>query len=138
MFLFLVTPCLVVAFQPCMEWIPIFKKFSLCFSLWFHLMQLSHSFLISWCFRDRNLWKQCNGFWSEWLRKSITAEPGITYINYEIKLHFWIFFKSTLFETISSWIFFLIKFKTFTELAWKHVIFLHFLPQILSFLFFLI
>ena len=26
MFLFLVTPCLVVALQPCMEWIPIKKK----------------------------------------------------------------------------------------------------------------
>ena len=26
MFLFLVTPCLVVAVQPCMEWIPILKK----------------------------------------------------------------------------------------------------------------
>ena len=27
-FLFLLTPCLVVAFQPCMEWIPIKKKSS--------------------------------------------------------------------------------------------------------------
>ena len=34
MFLFLVTPCLVVAVQPCMEWIPLkknkIKKFHLC------------------------------------------------------------------------------------------------------------
>ena len=71
MFIFLVTPCLAVTVQPCLEWIPIKNKMLVRKNIWppwlmlYHrLLKLASVYKTSWNGFGSKSWKRIWFFWS--------------------------------------------------------------------------